>query len=260
MTMHDGGPSVPLRFDRAGAGPEIVLVHAGIADGAMWEPQWAAWRDRYTLTRVDLRGFGRSGRQIGAFSHARDVLGVLDAVGIDRAALVGASFGGLVALDLAAACPERVIGLVLADPPLPGFDWSEEMRSFSDAEDEALEAGDLDAATEVNVEFWLPSASDAVRAAIRAQQRNAFELQFGDEPDESLLTADLRSELASLDVPALVITGEDDKADFKSIADHIASTLPRARRETIAGAGHLPSLERPAAFDAAVLPFLEDVA
>ena len=260
MTMHDTGHDALLHFEHAGEGAHVVLIHAGIADSRMWAPQWAAWEGRFALTRLDLRGFGRSGRQTGSFSHAADVLAVLDATRIDRAALVGASFGGRVALDLAAAHPERVTGLVLADPPLPGHAWSDEIRAFSEAEDEALEAGDLDAATDVNVELWLASASEGVRAAIREQQRNAFELQFGDEPDESLLTPELRSALASLDIRALVITGQHDKADFLAIADELAATLPNARRETIPGAGHLPSLEQPAAFDAAVLPFLEEVA
>jgi 3-oxoadipate enol-lactonase len=262
MTQHPGGHAArhddagPLHVEHAGTGPAVVLVHAGVADGRMWAPQWAAWQTRFALTRLDLRGFGRSGPAVGSFSHAADVLGVLDAGGIDRAVVVGASFGGLVALDLAAAHPERVAALVLADPPLPGYTWSEEMRGFFAAEEAALEAGDLEAATDVNVEFWAGSADDAVRAAIRVQQLNAFRLQ-ADEPDDSLLTEDLVGALATLALPALVVTGEHDKADFRAIADRIAETMPDARRATIAGAGHLPSLERPAAFDEVVLPFLE---
>lgn len=246
----------PLHVERAGTGTAVVLLHAGVADSRMWDRQWADWPTRYAVTRLDLRGFGRSGRPEGSFSHAGDVIAVLDAAGIDRAIAVGSSFGGLVALDIAAAHPERVSGLVVADPPLPGHAWSDEMQGFFAAEDAALEAGDLDAATEVNVDFWLSSASEEVRAAIRDQQRNAFELQSGDEVDEELLTDDLPAALPSLGLPALVLTGELDKADFVAIADQLASTLPDARRETIANAGHLPSLEQPAAFDAAVLPFL----
>jgi pimeloyl-ACP methyl ester carboxylesterase len=246
-----------IHVEQAGSGPPVVLLHAGIADSRMWDPQWADWPAMFTVIRLDLRGFGRSGRQAGSFSHACDVLDVLDALGIDCALLVAASFGGLVALDLAVARPERVSGLVLADPPLPGRTWSEEMQGFFAAEDRALEAGDLEGATRVNVDFWLPSASEAVRAAISEQQRNAFELQVGDEPDETLLTADLRAALPALDAPALVLTGERDKPDFVAIADELAATLPHARREAIAGAGHLPSLEQPEAFDAVVLPFLE---
>jgi pimeloyl-ACP methyl ester carboxylesterase len=181
----------------------------------------------------------------------------MDALGVDRAILVGASFGGRVVLDLAAARPERVAGVVLVDAGLPDHAWSAELQAFGAAEDEAIEAGDLDRATEVNVDFWVPSASEPVRAAIREQQRNAFALQIGTEDEEVLLTEDLPSHLASVTVPALVLVGESDYADFHAIADRLATTLPNAERATIPDAGHLPSLEQPEAFDAAVLPFLD---
>jgi pimeloyl-ACP methyl ester carboxylesterase len=192
----------------------------------------------------------------GPFSHAADVLAVLDDAGIDRAALVGASYGGMVCLDLTASHPHRVAGLVLADAALPEHEWSPAVRAFGAAEDEALEAGDLDRAAEVNVEFWVPDAPERVRAAIHEQQRNAFALQVGKADEEELLTDELTSALAAIDVPALVLVGEDDHADFHAIADRLTDALPQARRATIPGAGHLPSLEQPEAFDDAVLPFL----
>jgi len=234
----------------------VVLIHAGIADGRMWDLQWVDWASSLAVTRVDLRGFGRSDPQTGSFSQAADVLAVLDALGIERATLVGASYGGLVALDLAASHRERVVGLALADATLPGRDWSAAMKAFFAAEEAALEVGDVDVATDVNVDFWLPTAPASAREAIRAQQRRAFELQGESEADESLLTDDLASRLPEVTAPALVLTGADDRSDFQAIADRIASTLPNARRETIAGAGHIPSLEQPAAFDAIVLPFV----
>ncbi len=215
---------------------------------------------RRRVTRLDLRGFGRSDLPEGTYSHAGDVLAVLDALGIERAALVGASFGGRVALDLAASQPDRVPGLVLADAGLPDHAWSAEIQAFGAAEDEAIEAGDLDAAAEVNVDFWLPSASEPVRAAIREQQRNAFALQVGRDDEEVLLTDDLTARLGTVDVPTLVLVGERDYADFHAIADRLAAELPDTRRATISGAGHLPSLEQPEAFDAVVLPFLDSLA
>jgi 3-oxoadipate enol-lactonase len=266
MTQHTGRHDVRLdtvgrlHVEHAGAGRAVILLHAGIADSRMWDPQWATWPAHVAVTRLDLRGFGRSGRPVGPFSHAADVLAVLDASEIDRGLLVGASLGGLVALDLAAAHPERVSALVLAGPPLPGYAWSPELRAFSAAEDAALSAGDLEAATELNVDFWLASASVEVRAAIREQQLDAFRLQVPDEAEESLLTEELTASLAAITCPVLVLTGERDRADFRTIADHLAATLPNARRGTISGAGHLPSLERPAAFDAAALKFFDVVA
>jgi 3-oxoadipate enol-lactonase len=246
----------PLYVEQAGSGADVVLVHAGVADARMWDRQWVEWADRHRLTRLDLRGFGRSDPPAGTFSHPSDVLAALDAVGVERAALVGASFGGRVALDLAASRPERVTGLVLVDAGLPDHEWSPEVEAFGAAEDDALDAGDLDRATEVNVDFWLPDAPEPVRAAIREQQRGAFALQVGSDAEELLLTNDLTLRLETLEVPTLVLVGESDHVDFHEIADRLAATLPRARREAIPDAGHLPSLEQPAAFDALVLPFL----
>ncbi len=250
----------PLHVEQAGAGPDVVLVHAGVADGRMWDSQWVEWAARHHVTRLDLRGFGRSDLPEGTYSHAGDALAVLDALGIERAALVGASFGGRVALDLAATAPERVAALVLACAGLPDHDWSEELEAFGAAEDEAIEAGDLDRATEVNVDFWVPAASESVRAAIREQQRNAFALQVGRDDEEVLLTDDLTARLGTVDIPTLVLVGASDHSDFHAIADRLAAELPDARRATVSGAGHLPSLEQPDAFDAVVLPFLDSLA
>ena len=248
-----------LHVEQAGDGSDVVLLHAGVADGRMWDPQWVTWPDARRVTRLDLRGFGRSPLPDGSFSHARDVLTVLDELGIERAALVGASFGGRVALDLAASHPERVTGLVLAGAGLPDHDWSPEVEGFGEAEDDALAAGDLDRATDVNVEFWVPDAPDWVREAIREQQRAAFALQVGSAAEDALLTDDLPARLAEIAVPALVLVGERDHADFHVLAERLARSLPRAERAAIAGAGHLPSLEQAEAFDEVVLRFLEDL-
>lgn len=172
--------------------------------------------------------------------------------------MIGVSFGGGVALDLAAARPERVAGLVLVGAGLPDHVWSSELEAFGDAEDEALAAGDLEGATDLNVELWLSDAPAWVRDSIREQQRSAFELQAGVESSAVLLTDNLPARLAELVLPALVVVGERDHADFQELAERLASALPNARRESVPG-GHLPSLEQPAAFDAVARPFLAEV-
>ena len=186
----------PIHVERAGTGASVVLIHAGIADRRMWDREWVEWASTLDVIRLDLRGFGLSEPQTGSFSQAGDVHAVLDDLGVDRAVLVGASYGGRVALDLAASHPDRFIGLVLAGAGLPDHQWSAEIEAFGAAEDEALEARDLDRATEVNIDFWLPRASEAVREAVRVQQRRAFELDVDGEADEALLTDDLASRLA----------------------------------------------------------------
>ncbi len=248
-----------LHVEVTGDGAAVVLVHAGIADSRMWEPQWTTWPKAYKVIRFDLRGFGRSSAPAGAYCPAADLLAILDGLDIARAVVVGSSFGGLASLDLAATRPDRISGLVLASIPLPDHAWSAEFEQFGDAETAAIEAGDLDLATEVNVDFWLGSAPEPIRNAIREQQRRAFELQVGADADDSLLSADLGGQLGTLSVPTLVIDGADDVADFRLIADQLGRTIRNCERATIAGSGHLPSLERPEAFDAVVRPFLARV-
>jgi len=247
----------PLHVERAAAGRPVVLLHAGIADSRMWDPQWVEWPSRFDVVRLDLRGFGRSGRPEGSFSHAADVLAVLDALELERPVLLGASFGAGIALDLAAAHPDRVSGLVLAGAGLPDHEWSAELGAFDETAEAALAEGDLDRATDLNVEFWLAGATEAVREAIREQQRHAFDLQVGSDAEVSRLADDHAARLATIDLPALVVVGETDHADFRTIAARLADELPNARLATIPAAGHLPSLEQPAAFDAVVRPFLD---
>ena len=96
----------------------------------MWDPQWVEWPRDLRVTRMDFRGFGHSERPEGTFSHGDDVLAVLDALGLERPILVGASFGGRVALEVALARPDRVGGLVLAGAGLPDHDWSAELEEY----------------------------------------------------------------------------------------------------------------------------------
>ena len=244
--------------ETAGDGPPVLLLHAGVCDGRMWDPQWATWADSHRLVRCDLRGFGRTPLPAEPFAHAADVAELLGALDLGPVAVVGASFGGLVALDLALAHPELVSRLVLIGAPLPGYDWSQEFREFAAAEDAALAAGRIDDAVEVNLRMWVGGADPEVRRRVGEMQGRAFELQLaaGDEAEDELLIPDLPERLGDVGVPALIVAGEHDVADMQAIADRLAAVIPGAERATIPGAGHLPSLERPAEFDRLALPFI----
>jgi 3-oxoadipate enol-lactonase len=249
----------------AGNGPCVVLLHAGIADARMWDPQFHALARDHRVLRMDLAGYGRSPLEPGALCHADDVTLAMDRWDMPSATLVGASLGGAVALDLALGRPERVDALVLAAAPLAGTDWSPELRAAWDHEEQALEAGDLDAAVEGIVRFWVDgpgrpagSAPADVRALVAQMQRRAFELQLplDGQTDETELVEDPAARLGELDRPVLVIDGEHDVADFRAIARRLVAELSRAEAVTIAGAAHLPSLEQPEAFEDALGAFL----
>lgn len=251
-----------------GEGPAVVLVHEGICDSRMWDPQWEMFRRSHRVLRYDLRGFGRSPIEAGRYSHARDLVGVLESHGFDRASFVGVSLGGRVVLEVALARPELVRGLVLVAPGLLGHEWSDEVRAGWGEEEAALEAGDLDAAVEVNLRMWVdgpgrrPEDVDAsVRERVGEMQRRAFELQlpFEETAEEEALVPDLAERLAEIRAPTLVLVGEEDCPDMHAITARLAREIPGARHATIAATAHVPSLERPKEFDELVLGFLDGI-
>ncbi len=252
----------------AGKGPEIVLLHEGICDSRMWDPQWETFTRSHRVLRLDFRGYGRSPLASGRFASARDVIELLDRHGFDRAAVVGVSLGGRVALEVALAAPERVAALVLVGSGLPGHDWSEEMKATWEEEEAALRSGNVDEAVDISLRTWVagpgrkPEDVDAdVRARVAKMQRRAYELQlpFEDEAEEELLVEDVAQRLGEIKAPALVLVGEEDVPDIHAIADRLAREIPGARRETIADAAHVPSMERPREFEELVLGFVEEV-
>jgi 3-oxoadipate enol-lactonase len=255
-----------LHHELTGAGRPVVLLHAGITDSRLWDPQWRSFAGRYRLLRLDLPGFGRSPMERLPPSPAAEVADLLDELAISSAAIVGSSLGGRIALELAVARPELAAALVLVDAGLRGMDWSPELVAYGEAEDEAVRRGDLDAATELNLRTWVdgprrrPEQVDAsVRAAVGRMQREALALQAPHwDVDEVPLVPSLRERLAEVAVPTLVVVGEEDVEDIRQAARLLATTIPGARAATIEAAAHLPSLEQPEAFDAVVLPFLDE--
>ncbi|MEV6199252.1 alpha/beta hydrolase [Streptomyces sp. NPDC051771] len=238
-----------LSHDLAGTGPRtVVLLHSGVCDRRMWDGQFQALADAgYRVVRCDLRGFGETPVD-APHVHADDVRDLLDALGVDRAVLVGSSFGGEVALDFAVRHPGRTAALALLCAAAPvEHEASAGLRAFFEQEDALLEAGDVEAATALNVDLWCgPEAGPEARALVHAMQRRAFELQLA-APDEhgaqpSGVTQD---DLKGVTVPAVVVTGAHDVPDFRVLGEKTAALLPDARRVDLDWAGHLPPLERP---------------
>ncbi|MFG2394740.1 alpha/beta fold hydrolase [Streptomyces lavendulae] len=265
-----------LSHDAAGSGPALVLLHSGVCDRRMWDPQWEALQAAgYRVVRADLRGFGETPAETDDYDPVADVWELLDSLGIERAALVGASYGGKLALAAAARHPERVTALVLLASGMPGRAPSAELRAWGAREDALLEADDLEGAVALNVETWLgPDATPGTRAAVAGMQRHAFRIQLAAEAaaetaEPSLPAANEAEaaaeqipptaptfDLSGIAAPALAITGAHDFADYREIAVALAGLLPNARHLDLDWAGHLPSLERPEEVTALLLDFL----
>jgi pimeloyl-ACP methyl ester carboxylesterase len=250
---------VILPFDQAGEGPAIVLLHAGVADRTMWAEHLAPLADHgYRVVAMELPGFGEAIVPPGESAPWNDVLETADSLGIDHFALVGNSFGGAVALRVAAVAPSRVSALVLISAPAPELVPSPALEAAWTAENEALERGDIDAAVAAVVDAWtLPDAPASVRERVGAMQRRSFELQAGvDSIDEAPDPAETLASLAAIEVPTLVAVGALDKPDFVEGALKLAEALPNTRHAVIEDAGHLAPLETPDAFRTLVLDYL----
>jgi len=253
---------VILPYDQAGDGPAVLLIHAGVADRTTWsehlEPMAAAG---YRAVAVDLAGFGEAGVESGEQAPWGDVIATMDALGIERSALVGNSFGGAVALRVAVVAPWRVTKLALISAPAPDLQPSAELEAVWAAEEEALERGDIEAAVEAVVSAWtLPNAPQELRARVADMQRRALELQANasdvtEAPDP---VEEDPSTLERLAIPTLVAVGEHDMVDFHQSADSLAAAIQDARRVTIEGAGHLAPLETPDAFRSLITEFLAE--
>jgi 3-oxoadipate enol-lactonase len=238
-----------LAVDVSGSGAPIVLVHAGVADRRMWGPLIAQLPADRQVIAYDMRGFGESELPDEPFSQARDLIGLLDALELARTTLVGASYGGRVALEVASNWPDRITGLALLSSATIGHEWSQGFRDYDAAEEAALEAGDIDLAVELNVRQWVdgprrPSEVDpSVRALVADMQRRAFEIQLAVDPEEQPVGIDP----AKISAPTLVAVGELDISDFHEIARDLAQAIPDViAHEAIEGTTHLPALERPA--------------
>jgi pimeloyl-ACP methyl ester carboxylesterase len=252
----------PHAYDEAGEGSALLLLHAGIADRRMWDDAWPMLTPRHRVIRFDLRGYGETPLPDGPFVYAADAAALLGELGVQRAHVLGVSMGAGVALDLALARPEVVDRLVLVAPGLPGWKWSQGMDDFDEAETAALERGDLDEASWINVRHWVDGvgrpggeADPSIRQRVFEMQKRAFEAD-NEAAEGGWLVSDRQSNLGEVRSPTLLVVGELDQPDFLAIGRRMAESIPDARLEVMPGVAHLPPMEAPDAFSRLVLDFL----
>ena len=256
---------VSIFFEESGAGKPLVLGHSFLCDGAMWAPQLGPLAARARIVNVDLRGHGRSGavrHPFTLYDAVDDVLAVLDHVGIERAVWAGLSIGGMVALRAALRAPDRVAALILLDTDAGAERLVKKLRY------RVLSLG----AGLFGMRPFLPAILPLMfgRTTLRANAPlvEDWRSRFAsvDVPSirvvlEGLLGRDsVLDQLARIRVPALVLTGEEDKAIPSALTAEIAARLPDAALVRIPGAGHLSTLEQPEAVTEAMLGFMDRLA
>jgi 3-oxoadipate enol-lactonase len=248
-------------YDVTGAGPGVMLLHPGGYDHRLWDRHVEPFAERFTVVRMDLRGSGRSEPAHMPFSVVDDVAAVAAAAGFDRIALVGVSFGGSIAVQVAVDRPEVVSALVPCASAVLGLEHSAERRAFSEKEEELVSAGELDEAIELGFRVWLhrmgddPQADARIRAIAfenRAQLTLDDEMFLGPEVPAVEHLEDIRA-------PTLVIEAERDLPDMRTSANLMSARIPDARRVIVPNTDHLVNVRNPEEFNRVVLEFLESV-
>jgi pimeloyl-ACP methyl ester carboxylesterase len=251
-----------VHVEEAGSGAPLVLLHGLGGDATFWMRELDALAGRFRVIALDLRGSGRTAT--ASTEHevedlADDVAAVLDALGIERAHVVGFSMGGYVAQAFAVRHPERLARLVLA---ATSTTLNPQLRAFVDGVLAAYEAGIGPARMYDLVWPWLFSPAfigDPAHADWFAYPE--------DDPLEQSLEAwrgqylaqrrfDGSADLARIAAPTLVLLGEQDRLVAVEEAAAIAARMPDARLVVVPGAGHLVNVEEPARFDAEIVAFL----
>ena len=253
-----------LCYDDVGEGPPIVLIHGHPFDRRMWAPQLRTLRDDHRVLAPDLPGYGASpgrGSVMSMESFAQSVLAFVDERELPSAIVVGLSMGGLVAMEIALRAPERVDGVVLAATTAAPVTLGEAAHRRATAD--AIEHnGMLGATLEMAGRLFGPAAqqdADLVASVLdmmlHAPPAGAAAALRGraERPDYSVLLRGLR-------VPSAVIAGDHDGFAGEDVVVQLVDALPDPRVTRLAGTGHLPNLEDPAGFDAAVRRFAAELA
>jgi pimeloyl-ACP methyl ester carboxylesterase len=255
-------PDVRLFYRDLSDGPAIVLLHGWTMSHQVWDRQVRELGSRYRLILPDLRGHGDSDKPVGAYDperHAADIVALLDHLGLDRAIVVGWSFGGMTALQLACSHPHRVAKLVLINAAGPRY----------------LAAPDFPAGhSEETLQGWLAREREETAPWRKFCMESMPRLPYDDllthwlwtesmrTPSwaaapmlEAYARADLRGQLDRLTAPALILHGQHDVFCAPEAARYLAGRIG-AQLIEFEQSGHSPHWEEPEAFHAALHPFL----
>ena len=251
------GHSVAYRH--AGEGPPLVLLHGFICDSRCWRTQLAGLSDRFRVVAWDAPGAGSSSDPPDSFAitdWAQCLAGFLDVVGIECAQVLGLSWGGILAQEFYRLYPDRVLALVLCDT-YAGWKGSLPEPACEERLERCLLESSLppeDFVARWVPEFFTQGASHDLKEEMSAVVSDFHPLGFRLMAKSSADT-DTTELLPNIEVPTLVLWGDDDRRSPLNIAEQLRDSIPEAELAIIANAGHVSNMEQPEEFNARVRPF-----
>jgi 3-oxoadipate enol-lactonase len=254
--------SVEIGYDDVGTstGVPVLFVHAFPLNRTMWAPQVSAMVERCRCIAADLRGFGDSARQppYSMEQYADDLAGLLDQLHVEKVVLVGCSMGGYVCFEFWRRHRERVRALVLADT-----------RATADTAEATERRRQQIALVRADGSTAIANAQIASMVGKTAREKqpdtyDAVHRMMAQAPVDGIAGAleammkrpDSTPDLPGIDVPVLVVVGDEDAITPVKEASAMQAAIPGSVLQVIAQAGHLSSMERPAAFNHVLTEFV----
>lgn len=249
------------RYLEAGKGRPLVLLHAFPLSADMWRSQLDRVPDGWRFIAPDLYGFGSGTTEDGALSvddYARDIVGLMNTLGIDTAVIGGLSMGGYVTFALFRQAPERFDGVILADTKAQAD--TPDGRAGRRAMSETLRTNGLSAVVDgllpklvgETTRRQRPQVLDDARRLMEANRPAAIDAAL-----HALMTRpDSTADLGRITCPALVIVGQEDLVTPAADAELLAHSIPRAELAVLPRVGHLSNLEAPDDFSSVLTSFL----
>lgn len=252
-----------IHYRREGAGFPILMLHAGIADSRMWQPQADEFARHFDVIRPDTRGFGESELPPRRWSPVGDVIALMDELSLKPAHVIGCSMGGALAIDLALDHPARVSKLVLVGSGVGGANFGKKYPEIFAEVRAADDAKDFEALNEAEARLFLDGPRRP-RGHIGGELRELFldmngrtmHNDFDSAPMDELDPPAI-GRLNEITAPTLVVIGDEDIPPVLDNIDLLMGSIKGARKAVIHDAAHLPNLEHPEEFNRIVLDFLQ---
>lgn len=262
LNLSDG----QLHYETAGEGMPLVLSHAAFLDSRMFDGVWESLAVHFRVIRYDMRGYGLSSPVHSPLCRRDDLNQLLNHLNVTRAHLVGCSNGGQVSLDWALEQPDRAASLTLVGATPGGFDLQGAPPRYIYEMFEAIQRGDVDRASELQIRIWLDGECREPEQVAPELRQKALAMNRIPVTQNTFLIADAQpvnpldppaiSRLESVNCPTLIMAGSLDHPELLRAADEMAMRIPRARKVILEGSGHVPSYEQPDTFTQQLLDFL----
>ena len=255
-TIQSNGCPIHVEIEGPENKPVLMLSNSLGTTLKMWEPQVAALTEHFRLVRYDRRGHGQSGVPAGPYNMemlGRDVLAILDGLGIEKVNWCGLSMGGMVGMWLGANAPQRINKLILSNTSayMAAKDvWNDRIRQVREKGLESIVSG--------NMERWFTKDFRDAEPKVMAWMTEMF---LTTKPEgyiacgEAVRDMDHREIIKSITAPTMVIAGRHDPATTLEAAEFIRSRIPRASL-TVLDAAHIANVEQPHDYTDRVLGFL----